>query len=151
LGNEAATDESNMYPSARIRLSIFWFFIMFILIKSLTSKRDCPVAFYLSIVVGLFFSRTLQADSQFGCGADISFVSYEAEKNESNASVVNMNKLPGPNEASPEIKASGRSYVKLTHVGDYCEIMNARAGNAIVLRYSIPDAVAPGDITEFCG
>lgn len=89
------------------------------------------------------------APSQGRCevGADVPFVSLEAEESKTVGQVTRLKGLPGPDETSPAIEASGRAFVKLKESGDYCEWESPTAGNAIILRHSIPDAPAGGGAT----
>ena len=94
----------------------------------------------LTIAVCVSAAAEVPAD----CGAKVPFVTYEAEASTTNGKVVRMEGLPAPNEASPEIEASGRSYVKLARTGEHCEFAAAAAGNALVLRHCISDAPTGG-------
>lgn len=80
-------------------------------------------------------------------GADVPFTTHEAESLKTTGTVIALRGLPGPNEASAEIEASGRSYVRLSEVGEYCEFEVKERGNALVLRHSIPDAPEGGGTT----
>jgi hypothetical protein len=82
-------------------------------------------------------------------GAKVPFTTYEAEapKNKIKGAKVKMTGLPKANDSSPELEASERGYVQLTATGDYLEIPQVRAANAMVLRHCIPDAPNGGGIS----
>ena len=51
---------------------------------------------------------------------------------------------PSRQYLTPEAEASGRAFVRLGKSGDYVEFTAAKAADAVVLRYSIPDAEKGG-------
>lgn len=69
-------------------------------------------------------------------GAALPYVTYEAEHAATNGVVLE------PTRAYREMasEASGRQAVKLAETGDYVEFTLAKAANAMVLRYAIPDS-----------
>jgi hypothetical protein len=85
-------------------------------------------------------------------GATTSFVSYEAEAGTlgGGAAIVAVTTPPNTEYSSPELEASGHSYVKLTSNGQYVQWTNNTGQNisAINLRSSIPDAPAGGGINS---
>jgi hypothetical protein len=109
--------------------------------------RNPAYFIFCTVVIFCLFSGHLFGEDIRNVGAQVLFNTFEAEELETNRPVVRMKGLPGPNEATPEIEASGRAYVELNSTGDYCEIKNAPAGNALILRYSIPDAPNGGGTT----
>ncbi len=76
-------------------------------------------------------------------GAAVPWIEYEAEAGETNGQVL------GPDRAfgSFAAEASGRRAVELKAVGDYSQFTTQAAANALVVRFSIPDAPAGGGIT----
>jgi len=93
------------------------------------------------------FAHAAFAVDNSAVGARVPFVTFEAEQEATNGSVVRMQGPPAANLASPEIEASGRSYVRLESPGQYCEVKASRPGNALTIRFSIPDAPAGGGTT----
>lgn len=81
-----------------------------------------------------------------GVGAIVPFTTYEAEapENRQQATIVRVSGLPGSEDSSPELEASGRAFAQLNNTGDFLELPNARAANALVIRHCIPDAPAGG-------
>lgn len=115
---------------------------------SLESRRSLSTTRSLLIAVpflGGFAAFDSAAADRYG--ANVPFVTQEAEKASTNGRVLRMRGLPRRNEASPEIEASGRSYVRLEAAGAYCEFVATKAGNALVLRHCIPDATEGGGRT----
>ena len=72
-----------------------------------------------------------------GRGATIPWTEYEAEKGTTNGKVTG----PSLTFLDRAAEASGRQYVELNSKGQYVEFTTKNAANAIVVRYSIPDAV----------
>lgn len=93
-----------------------------------------------SIILAAWAMFVARAADASAVGARVPFVTLEAEQASTNGSVVRMAGPPAANLATPEIEASGRSYVRLERRGQYCEVKAPRPGNALTLRYSIPDA-----------
>lgn len=75
-------------------------------------------------------------------GAVRPWVTYEAEEATTNGSIHG----PSRQSLTIESEASGRKFVRLTSVGQYVEFAAMQAGNAIVVRYSVPDAPSGGGI-----
>lgn len=75
-------------------------------------------------------------------GATLSYQEYEAEDGSTNAVVSG----PSRDYRSIEAQSSGRKLVTLNRTGDYVSWVAAQAANALVLRYSLPDAPAGGGI-----
>ncbi len=74
-------------------------------------------------------------------GADVPWVTYEAEAMVmQGASVLGPHYLPG----SPASEASGRRCARLASVGQALEFVAQSPANALVLRYSVPDATGGG-------
>ena len=65
---------------------------------------------------------------------------YEAEGMKTNGVVLG----PGYDPNSVETESSGQTCVKLTAAGEYVEFITAAAANALVIRYSLPDAKEGG-------
>ena len=82
-------------------------------------------------------------------GAAVPFITYEAEDvaNRLKGTKVVMSGLPSREDSTPEMEASGRSYVQLTQTGDFLEFPVVKAANALVLRHCIPDAPTGGGIS----
>jgi hypothetical protein len=76
-------------------------------------------------------------------GAAVPWIEYEAEAGLTNG------KLLGPDRAFGTLasEASGRQAVQLSAVGDYSQFAATAAANALVVRYSLPDAPGGGGIT----
>ncbi len=85
-------------------------------------------------------------------GAKTNFTSYEAESGTlgGGASVVSLTAPPTTKFSSPELEASGHSYVHLAAVGQSVSWTNNTGApvTAINVRYSIPDAPGGGGITS---
>jgi hypothetical protein len=73
-------------------------------------------------------------------GADMPWSTYEAEGMKTNGVVLG----PGYDPNSVETESSGQTCVKLTAAGEYVEFITAAAANALVIRYSLPDAKEGG-------
>lgn len=84
-------------------------------------------------------------------GARVPFITLEAEQAKTNGALIRMEGPPAADLATPEIEASGRSYVRLEGPGKYCEFKAPRPGNALTIRYVIPDSPAGGGITTTLG
>lgn len=92
----------------------------------------------------MLFAHAAFAAETKAVGARVPFNTYEAEHAKSNGSVIRLQGFPKANLATPEIEASGRSFVRLEGRGQYCEFTAARPGNALTIRYSVPDASTGG-------
>lgn len=75
-------------------------------------------------------------------GAAVPWDEYEAEQASTNATVLAASTQLGDVQA----EASGRRAVRLDNPSTYVEFVTTRAANAIVVRYSIPDAPGGGGI-----
>jgi hypothetical protein len=80
-------------------------------------------------------------------GASVPWDEYEAEDASTNAVVLEASSELGTIQA----ESSGRRAVRLENVGDYVAVTTPRAINAIVVRYSIPDASAGGGLDATLG
>lgn len=76
-------------------------------------------------------------------GAAVPWVEYEAESASTNGLALEATRAFGQIAA----EASGRRAVRLEQTGQYVRFSAARAANALVVRYVIPDAPAGGGIT----
>ena len=76
-------------------------------------------------------------------GAAVPWIEYEAEAGLTNG------KILGPDRAFGSLasEASGRQAVQLSATGDYSQFASQAAANALVVRYSLPDAPGGGGIT----
>jgi uncharacterized protein involved in high-affinity Fe2+ transport len=85
-------------------------------------------------------------------GAATPFISYEAESGSlgGGASIVSLTSPPTTEFSSPQLEASGHSYVHLGTTGQSVTWTNNTGENitAINVRYSIPDAPTGGGITS---
>ena len=75
-----------------------------------------------------------------GVGAEMPWTTYEAEAMQSTGLVLGPNYDPN----RVETEASGQQCVKLVAAGEFVEFPAAAAANALVIRYSLPDAKAGG-------
>jgi hypothetical protein len=77
-----------------------------------------------------------------GAGADLPWATFEAEAMKTNGTVL------GPQYAPylVETESSGQRCVKLTAAGDYVEFTATSSANALVVRYSLPDAGNGGGV-----
>lgn len=79
-----------------------------------------------------------------GVGADVPYITYQAEKAKTNALVL----APATDYMSAvQSEASGRSAVKLKDIGDYVEFTLQESANAMVVRYCIPDSADGAGVT----
>ena len=77
-----------------------------------------------------------------GRGASVAFVEQEAEKAQTNGTLIG----PSRDAYTLPAEASGRSAVQLAK-GQWVEFTLPKAANALTVRYSIPDAPTGGGIT----
>lgn len=77
-------------------------------------------------------------------GATIPWTTYEAENGTTNGTILGPNRDVG----DPAGEASGRKAVKLVENGQYVQWTVSKAANALVVRYSIPDAADGGGINS---
>jgi len=94
----------------------------------------------LPAITGCGRKTTVAVPDARTLGADCPWTTQQAEHCGTNAPVMG----PSVEYLKPQSEASGRSYVSLQRQGDYLEFKAAKAANAIVLRYSIPDAPTGG-------
>lgn len=85
----------------------------------------------LAVVGGLALSER---------GATLPYAELEAEDGETNAETL----APGREYLTLQAESSGRRAVKLSREGDYVQWTTPREANAIVVRYSLPDAPGGG-------
>ena len=83
-------------------------------------------------------------------GAKVPWTEYQAEDGETNAAVI------GPSRQKWDInhleaEAIGRKAVRLDKTGDYVSFKTTEAANALVVRFSIPDAPGGGGIDATLG
>lgn len=101
----------------------------------------------LTAAWAMLFAHAAFAAETKAVGARVPFNTHEAEQAESNGSVIRLQGFPKANLANLEIEASGRSFVRLEGHGQYCEFKASRPGNALTIRYSVPDATTGGGAT----
>ena len=93
----------------------------------------------------IFFSLVICTSSaRAGIGADMPWTTYEAEDMKTTGTVL------GP-KYSPylvETESSGQKCVKLVAAGEYVEFTAQSPANAMVVRYSLPDAQGGGGINS---
>ncbi|MBN2651340.1 MAG: right-handed parallel beta-helix repeat-containing protein [Spirochaetales bacterium] len=83
-----------------------------------------------------------------GKGATLPWTTYEAERGSYSGSLLTWSVAKNDGVGDPAGEASGRSAVRLASTGDYVEWAMVKACNALVVRYSIPDA--PGGYGQNC-
>jgi len=114
---------------------------------NLQKKIGCiAVAFSSCLIVS---STLFHANAQTRIGATTPFVIVEAESGKigGGATVRTLNPTPANMASSPEVEASGRSFVQLNATGQYVSIVNpVDSCNTINIRESIPDAPGGGGI-----
>ena len=75
-------------------------------------------------------------------GATLAYQEYEAEDGATNGDIATAS----TDYRTVEAQSSGRRLVSLDRTGAYVEWVAAKAANALVVRYNLPDAVAGGGI-----
>ena len=93
----------------------------------------------------IFFSLAICSGSaRAGIGADMPWTTYEAENMKTTGSVL------GPKYAPflVETESSGQKCVKLVTAGEYVEFTAQSSANAMVVRYSLPDAQGGGGMNS---
>jgi Alpha-1,3-glucanase catalytic domain D1/Carbohydrate binding module (family 6)/F5/8 type C domain/Fibronectin type III domain len=114
-------------------------------------KTSIGLLGYLWLIPVLVCSR-FQTAAQPAVGAVTPFFSLEAEAGTlgGGATIVALTSPPTTPYSSPQLEASGHSYVQLTGTGQYVEWTNNTGQNitAIDLRSCIPDAPGGGGITS---
>lgn len=84
-------------------------------------------------------------------GADVPFVTYQAEDSSSVSGSVVQLQEPCPWPTTPAQEAEGRAYVELSSTGDFLEFSAGSDANAMVVRHCIPDAEAGGGMSATLG
>ncbi len=84
------------------------------------------------------------APSLFARGADLPWITHEAEAMKTTGTVLGPKYEPH----LVETESSGQQAVKLTAAGEYVEFTVAAEANALVLRYSLPDAPKGGGVSS---
>ena len=94
-------------------------------------------AIFLSLVI-------CSGSARAGIGADMPWTTYEAEDMKTTGAVL------GPKYAPflVETESSGQKCVKLADAGEYVEFTAQSPANAMVVRYSLPDATNGGGINS---
>lgn len=77
-----------------------------------------------------------------GVGADVTWTTYEAEAMKSTGEILG----PRYDPHRVETEASGQRCVKLANAGEFLEFTADADANAMVVRYSLPDAIAGGGV-----
>ena len=92
-----------------------------------------------------FILNTLTAIAQEKCGANIPWITYEAERMKTNGTVMG----PKYDPYRVETESSGQECVKLDSKGKYVEFTpSAKANSSVVIRFSLPDS-KDGNGTKF--
>lgn len=81
-------------------------------------------------------------------GAVMPFITFEAEApgNKTTGKVIALAAPPTPDTSTPELEASGRSFVEIAKTGEFLEIQAPKEANGMVIRHGIPDAPEGGGI-----
>src|SRR5438105_11252897 len=87
---------------------------------------------------------TLTSSAQEKRGADIPWITYEAENMKTNGTV--MGPKYGP--FLVETESSGQKCVKLSSKKQYVEFKALKKANTIVIRFSLPDSKEGGGTTS---
>ncbi len=102
----------------------------------------------LSLALGM----TGYANKAYGVGATTPFTSVEAESGTlaNGATIVSLTSPPTTEFSSPQLEASGHSYVHLSALNHSVTLTNntGHSITAINIRYSIPDSSGGGGITS---
>ena len=95
----------------------------------------------------IFFLILVSESARAVCGADMPWTTYEAED------MATTGKVLGPKYGPylVETESSGQKCVQLEKVGQYVEFTAQSAANAVVVRYSLPDAPKGGGIVSTIG
>src|SRR5208283_102680 len=94
-------------------------------------------AIFLSLII-------CSGSARAGIGADMPWTTYEAEDMKTTGTVLGPKYAPN----LVETESSGQKCVKLVAPGEYVEFTAQSAANALVVRYSLPDAQAGGGINS---
>jgi hypothetical protein len=115
--------------------------------------RAVVVAAVLSAVGGAQAAAAIAAEPAASLpkrGADMPWTEYQAEDGKTNAQIIGPSRIKW-DANHIEAEAIGRMAVRLNQTGDYVQIKNKKPANAIVVRYSIPDAPGGGGINSTIG
>jgi hypothetical protein len=95
------------------------------------------LALFLSLIV-------CSSPARASIGADMTWTTYEAEEMKTTGTVL------GPKHAPflVETESSGQKCVKLVNAGEYIEFTAQSPANAMVVRYSLPDAPNGGGVNS---
>ncbi|HSZ72191.1 MAG TPA: right-handed parallel beta-helix repeat-containing protein [Cytophagaceae bacterium] len=95
----------------------------------------------------LFAFNTLNSFAQEKPGANIPWITYEAEEMKTTGSVLG----PKYNAFQVETESSGQKCVKLSKKGQHVEFKSLKKANTIVIRYNLPDKPEGGGTTSTLG
>jgi hypothetical protein len=98
----------------------------------------CEFAFLFVLLGSVHFTQVLYAIP----GALVPWTTYEAEDMASTGTCLG----PGTKPNTVEWESSGRKCVRLAAAGQYLEFTAKAVANAMVVRYSLPDAPEGGGI-----
>lgn len=114
---------------------------------------ECSTRLAFLIAALMSITPALRAQENIAYGANTPFVTLEAEApaNKTSGRIVKLSAPPEAGASSPELEASGRGFVELNKTGDFLEITCPKSANALVVRFSIPDAPEGGGITATLG
>lgn len=111
--------------------------------QKFATKEEAEEAAENEVVEGGDYEEGANADldsyevTYSGAGANLPYVTYEAEEADTNAKILEKDTTY---RNSIQTEASGRQAVELRNDNDYVEFTLSEAANSIVLRYSIPDS-----------
>ena len=97
--------------------------------------------FQFSVCISLMLGS---ACARAGIGADMPWTTYEAEDMTTTGTVLG----PKYDPYLVETESSGQKCVKLGNAGEYVEFAAQSSANAMVVRYSLPDAPNGGGINS---
>ena len=98
-------------------------------------------------IAGMLFFGLPASFAQQKRGADVNWITYEAEHMATNGTV--LGPRYGPYRV--ETESSGEECVKLTGKGQYLQFTPQAAANSMVIRYSLPDAIAGNGLSSTLG
>ncbi len=105
------------------------------------------MAFAACCLITTAIPNRTAAQVHIGATTPFTIVEAEAGKIGGGATVRTLNPTPANMASSPEVEASGRSFVQLNATGQYVSIVNpVDSCNTINIRQSIPDAPGGGGI-----
>lgn len=93
-------------------------------------------------LLGLLLTGSIHA-APGAVGAKVPFITHEAELQKTTGNIVNLKGKPS-HIVSPEMEASGRSYVELNATGQGIVFPVTTDANTLVIRHCIPDAPEGG-------